>query len=110
MRTQYRVLWKRDGLRPKAKPVMSLATADRFIGLLTSPEPWRFMRDYHDRDPDSYRCCDGHECGCGGQTIREFCEEARKDLPPIEWVRIESRQVTPYAPMKTEMTSQGIPK
>lgn len=103
MRTQYRVAWKREGWeKAKRKGVASLAAAERLIGLLTSDEPWRFLRDFRDKGPDDYFCCPGgtyYECSCGGTTVREWCEEKRKDLPPVVKVWIESRQVGPYAPI-----------
>jgi len=102
VRTQYRVRWKREENRPKARGAASLREAERFLGLLTSDEPWRFLRNtYHAHweGPDSYYCCDGGACGCGGLTVRKHCEKAREGLPKIEWARIESRQVTSYAPL-----------
>lgn len=53
------------------------------------PEPWAA----HDQDPSDRFCCSGYECGCGGLTVREHWESGRKDLPPIEWIRIEKRTV-----------------
>lgn len=89
-RTEYRVIWKREGLNPKRKKYLVRAAAERFM-LILGPEPWRAFAD---GDPDEYFCCSGRECGCGGTTIREDCERRREGLPAIEYVRLESRTVT----------------
>jgi hypothetical protein len=104
LRTQYRVVWQRGDNRPKKRGVASVAEAERWIGLLTSDEPWRFLKRHmgeYWKGPDDVRCCDGHECSCNGETVREFCARSREGLPPVAWTRIESRQVTPYTPHKT---------
>jgi hypothetical protein len=90
---------KRTGNPVKDKRLGSLAAVKRRIGILTSPEPWRFFGDAETRakGPDSYVCCAGtryNECGCGGMTMREDTEQRRKNLPPIESIRVASRQVT----------------
>lgn len=86
--TEYRVVWKRDGLTEKKKRYMNLVRAKRFVTLL-GPEPWIALG----LDPDQYFCCSGRECGCGGTTVREHSEIQRKDIPAIEWVRIEKRKI-----------------
>jgi hypothetical protein len=100
MKTEYRVVWRREGMdRAKKKRVANLANAERLIGILTSSEPWRFLRDTRDKGPDDLYCCSGtaySECACGGLTVREWCDEKRKDLPPIEYVRVEQRSVEPW--------------
>ena len=86
MKTELRVIWKREGNRPKSKRVMRMPTAQRWVGILTSPEPWKFLKDTEGKAPDDYYCCDGgtySECGCGGLTIREWCDGKRKDLAMI---------------------------
>lgn len=41
-------------------------------------ECWK--RDIYNQDLDSYVCCDGHDCGCDGITIREYYQN-RKHKP-----------------------------
>ncbi len=86
---EYRVVWKREGLKPKRKRYATLKGAERFM-LLFGPEPWRAFTK---NDPDRYECCDGHECGCGGVTYRERAEEKRDGQPKLEYVRLEAREV-----------------
>jgi hypothetical protein len=85
---QYRLTWKREGLNPKHKKYHSMKRVERMIHLL-GPEPWKALG----HDPEA-RCCSGLECGCGGRTYRENMLEARKDLPPIEYIKVERRIVT----------------
>lgn len=95
MKVEYRVIWKREGCRAKSRRSQGLASAERRVGLLTSAEPWKFLRDTKGKGPDAPYCCPGtsYECGCGGITVREWCDEQRRDLPALEYVRIESREV-----------------
>lgn len=85
---EYRIVWKRAGLRPKRKRYASLRAVERFVGLL-GPEPWLYLG----RNPDSYECCNGRECGCGGLTVREAQAEYIKDAPAIEYIKVERREV-----------------
>src|SRR3990167_10458649 len=96
--TEYRVLIQRAGNAVKDWRARSLKAVERRIGLLTSPEPWRFYGDDETRRKyaDDYVCCPGTQydmCGCGGETMREATEHKRRDLPPIEWIRVSKRQV-----------------
>lgn len=95
---EYRVVWKResferDGItsrsKQKRKRYVSLKRAERFMRLLTSAEPWKELG----QDGDDYFCCSGHECGCGGQTVREAFTAKYADMPPVEFVRLEEREV-----------------
>jgi hypothetical protein len=88
---EYRVVWKREGLRRKARRYARLASAERHLNMLTSDEPWRFYPEPVD-DPDE-RCCDGRECGCYGETERQRVEAMRAEMPPMEYARIETRPV-----------------
>lgn len=91
MATEYRVKWKREGLRPKRIRYTSMKAAERRLALLTSDEPWLYYGGGN--DPSDYQCCSGHECGCGGITVREHCEQRRAEMPPIEYAVIECRPV-----------------
>lgn len=97
-RTQFRVLSKREGYNdPKEKLFASLKRAKDRIGILTSDEPWRFYGNESERQRDGGEllCCPGHyECGCGGATVAEEAAFRRKDLPKLEWVRLERRTIT----------------
>ena len=95
--TEYRLLVSRAG-QVKDWRARSMKAIVRRLGLLTSPEPWRFYGDRENRSkgPNDYHCCAGtyhDQCGCGGITMREQSEEIRKNLPPIESIRLEARQV-----------------
>jgi hypothetical protein len=93
---EFRVVYKREGLRRKVRRFCNRPrSAERFIGLLISSEPWRFMRG--EPSPDGYVCCNGRECGCHGETVREHCDRVRAELPPLEYARIETREVGEWA-------------
>lgn len=85
---QFRLRWKRVGCPEKRKLYWSERAAQRRIDLM-GPEPWKALG----KDPDDRMCCDGHMCGCGGQTWREHLLD-RGDMPPLEYTMIESRKVT----------------
>lgn len=96
---EYRVLSKRVGNDAKDKRYRSLKSVRTRIGLLTSPEPWRFYGDKRSRlkDADDYACCAGtvhDQCACGGLTMAEATAEKRALLPDVEWIRVEKRQIT----------------
>lgn len=86
---EYRVKWKREGLSAKRVKYTSRKYAERRLALLTSAEPWTVLG----LDPTDYQCCSGYECGCGGITVREHMEAMRKKYPPIEYAKIEQRDV-----------------
>lgn len=85
---EHRITWKRVGNPPKSKRCARRSTVERFLALL-GPEPWRAFK----REPDELFCCSGHDCGCGGDTVRDHFLGERKDLPPIEWIKVDSRMV-----------------
>ncbi len=89
---EYRVIWKRERVRPKWRRFAGPASAARYC-LLLGPEPCRGF-SHSETDPDKPWCCSGYQCACQGQTVREKHEELQKDMPPLEWVpRIERRTV-----------------
>jgi hypothetical protein len=94
MRTQYRVTWKRAGRSERRKTFPNAALLHRFL-LLIGPEPWRA---YHDGSGHAFACCRGHDCSCGGRTDREVAvaRRAELNLTPLQWIRVESRQVSLY--------------
>lgn len=96
-RYRYRVVSKREGLRPKVKTFATLAAAQKRITVLTSPEPWVAMG----RGPDDYVCCSGFSCGCGGATYREETQALRTQMPALLWVRLDRREVSPWQTIET---------
>jgi hypothetical protein len=72
--------------------------AIRKVVTLLGPEPWNAYIEPGD-DADSFRCCSGWECGCGGQTYRTEAMAYRAQkyphgLPAIESVKVFKRTVT----------------
>lgn len=110
MSIEYRVVWKRDGCDRKTKRYVSKARAERFMALL-GPDPFTAGKAYGhwppDAELDDIACCSGHECACGGLTIREHLAEERKDMPMLEWCRLETREVGKWAPSTTQQDRQG---
>lgn len=102
MATEYRVKWKRKGLNPKRIRYTSMKAAGRRLALLTSAEPWLYYGGGN--DPSGYQCCSGYECGCGGITVREYCEQKRAEMPPIEYAVIECRPVGAWEPVEQHNT------
>ncbi len=88
MKSEFRVIWKREGLRPKRKIFVRRASAEKYL-LLFGPEPWTYLG----KDPDERLCCDGYQCGCGGETYRQNDERQRAEMPKLEWIRVETREV-----------------
>lgn len=70
------------------KPYSTLTGANRFM-LLLGPEPWKALK----KNPDDFWCCAGAGCTCGGITVRDEMLGKRKDMPKLEYVRLEQRQV-----------------
>lgn len=113
--TEYRLLIKRTGNAVKERRARSMKSIERHIGLLTSPEPWRFygVGESSRKGPDDYVCCAGtyhDQCSCGGLTMREETEERRRNLPPIESIRVERRQITstPWEPLESATKPDAV--
>ena len=87
--TQYRIRVKREGCQPK-DVIRWSERAMRNRLLLLGPEPWKA----YNKDPDDRLCCDGHECGCMGSTVREEAMSRRKNLPKIESIEVCRRVIT----------------
>lgn len=90
---EYRVRWKRKGLREKRLILQKRHAAERRLVLL-GPEPWLALG----RAPDSFACCSGYECGCGGFTIRQSEEKEREKMPALEYAAIDEREVNEWEP------------
>ena len=85
---EFRVVWKREGLRPKKRVYVQRTRAEKFLQLF-GPEPWTYLG----HQPDDLVCCSGRECGCGGLTYAEYDRSKRAELPKLEWIRVETREV-----------------
>jgi len=90
---EYRVSWKRAGMRPKSKVYQTRKGAERQLVLL-GPEPWKAWGG----KAEDYFCCSGWECLCGGETVKERIESDHKTMPALEWVRMEHRNCEPWCP------------
>lgn len=93
----YRVVSKREGRRTKYKTFATIKAAERRLALLTSAEPWKL------KDPrnniDEVVCCDGYECGCGGETHGEAFEAFKKETATLLDAYIEKRPVGDWQPL-----------
>ena len=87
-KTQYRVVWKRDGYKEKTKLYWSKHYARRFLAIM-GPEPWLALG----KGPDDLFCCKGYMCNCGGVTWQEALIADRANMPVLEYAFIEQRQV-----------------
>lgn len=90
---QFMVVWKRVGLKEKKKVYNTQKGADRFMTLL-GDKPWLAFTD--DDEGEKYMCCAGrmeNYCGCGGKTWKEYCTEKQAAMPPIEYVKLQTRIV-----------------
>ncbi len=99
---EYRVVWKRQHEGRKNKIFATVRGASRRINIMTSDEPWKFY--YPPVDPDAFVCCAGgfdQMCGCGGVTYRDESEHTRNRLSPLEFARIEEREVKEWAAIGT---------
>jgi len=47
-----------------------------YISLIGAYEEWKSA--IWERDLDENFCCDGRECGCGGDSVREAWDMSRK--------------------------------
>lgn len=95
LRLEYRLVTKREGQDPRVRIYRTLKGAQRRL-LLYGPEPWLFWG----KGPDGLVCCDGWECGCGGDTYRERTAQIREHCPALECARIEQRRVSSWKPVE----------
>lgn len=90
---EYRVVWKREGGKVRRREFKTHRGAARYLALL-GPEPWTA----YGQKPDDECGGRGSRCYCGGygrpkRTIRECNEDRRADMPTLEYVRLECREV-----------------
>jgi hypothetical protein len=88
---EYRVVWKREGLDSKRRRFRSRASAERLI-LKLGPEPWKAWGIEEGAPCPLHRYADD----CPG-TIGECCAAYANGLPPVEYVRLQVREVTPWS-------------
>lgn len=91
MKYEYRVVYKREGTRPKNKQYCKLESAQRFM-LLLGPTPWKA----YGKEADAHVCCNGNHCSCEGLTYREQTENLRAKVPALEYAVLERREVGEY--------------
>lgn len=102
--TEYRVSWKREGLKVKRKRYATRKGAERFLRLF-GPEPWTVYAGKY-TGPDDRVCCSGYECGCEGLTYREQAERDRREMPKLEWLRLEQRVVGSWSPTEAPQSEE----
>lgn len=84
--TEYRLTWQRQGWNEKSVVFKSREKAERRIGVMTSDTPWVYWGLSKD---------DGNLVSeTNSKTVAEEAKEKREQWPPIEWMRLETRQVT----------------
>ena len=88
LKQQFRVVWKREGSSQRVRVYSSLKKAERFMQIFGS-EPWKA---YGIENPDTYICCNGQECGCGGQIWRDKLTPP-ESMPELKSVKLQSRTV-----------------
>ena len=108
---EYRVVWKREELSEKRKIYQTLKAAKRFMALF-GPEPWKVWAPK--ADGDSLVCCPGiragYECACDGVTYRQQAEEQRSKLSPLEYLRLEFRDVGVWVEKNLNETPLAAPE
>jgi hypothetical protein len=79
-RTEYRVVWQREGLTKRTVRYRSRAQA-LSKALVLQGRMWEVT----DEDPDGYACCSdmGGFCGCGGITNAAKWRQRTAEVPPL---------------------------
>lgn len=90
---EYRVLWQREGGKPRARIFQSERGARRLVTFM-GPEPWKALG----KEPDAPYCCSRGpaSCGCGGKTNREHFLGQRggeRGITPLVSCAVERRAV-----------------
>ena len=99
---QYRVVWRRKDWNYSKKKVFNTLRGVRQFLLILGPEPWKGVEAFKNRDADELFCCSGHECGCGGETIREHFTGRSAGIPPLQSLHVERRRVLDWKTFTTE--------
>lgn len=91
-KVEYRVRWRREGLRPATKRYATREAAERWALIVQGR-----MQEATDKDPDDYACCPGgyaDMCGCYGRTNAQVWAQRTAEVPPlIEGPVIQTRPV-----------------
>jgi hypothetical protein len=104
-RTQYRLTVFRETdegtLWRKSKTFFSRPALNSYIGMISSAEPWRYVREFVGLGPDDVACRYNKEaegCGCdicaSGKTVRQECDERREKLWPVVGFEVYVRKVS----------------
>lgn len=91
---EYRVVSKRVGKVMQTRVYRTLAAAKRRL-VLFGPEPWKAY-GRHGRNPDERVCCSGYQCGCGGYTVKEQSDARRAEMPELEYIKLQVRDVSEW--------------
>lgn len=83
--TEYRVTWQREGWSQKSVIFKTLHKAMRRIGVMTSDTPWIYWGLAADA---------GNLLTNDSKTVAEEAKERRERMPPLSWLKLETRQVT----------------
>ena len=92
---EYRIVCKRQGQQKKNFKSRSVRLIQRRTYLL-GDTPWKAFG----KEPYDFICCDGKSldwsgeiCGCKGETYKEQAETMKAQLPPVEYIKVEYREV-----------------
>jgi len=96
MKTEYRLVWKREGCEIKRRRFIHLKRVINFVKLLKNDKPWEQFNE----NPDDYHCCSGYQCGCQGETVENYYKEKYRDYPQIEFIQTETREVGEWQPQQ----------
>lgn len=80
-RTEFRVVWQREGFTKRSKRFRSRAQAERKALILQGR-----VAEATGEDPNAYACCPGtrdYWCGCGGITKGEAWAQTARQVPPL---------------------------
>src|SRR4051812_35369570 len=77
-RTEFRVVWQREGVSKRTARYRSRAQAERKALILQGR-----MVEATGEDPNDYACCSGRECGCRGVTKAQAWAERAEQVPPL---------------------------
>ena len=89
-RTEFRVIWQREGVTRRSVRFRSRAQAERKALILQG-----CMVEATGEDPNDYACCSGRECGCRGVTKAQAWAERADQVPPLVYGPvIQTREFT----------------
>ncbi len=95
-RREYRVVWQRQPPRrfPECETSRKYAKYDSREAAERKALRLQYrLAEAYGADPNSFFCCDGHGCGCCGETWAEREARFREENEPLKFLRIDSRPV-----------------